>query len=81
MRSGTPKVAIGGQPVSVLKASEREVLIAPMAHQFAGTLTIETAPDARADAAFDLQPALAKPVNGAASSSAEGPAPGEGGTS
>jgi len=54
MMNGAPRVTIAGQPVSVLKASDREVLIAPMAHQFAGMLSIETGPDSRADVAFDL---------------------------
>lgn len=52
------RVSIGGQPVSVLKASEHELLIAPMAHQFAGTLAVETGPDGKAEMAFDLEPSL-----------------------
>ena len=53
-----PRVSIGGQAVNVVKASDRELLIAPMAHQFAGTLSIETGPDSSAEMSFDLQPSL-----------------------
>src|SRR5262245_37886067 len=59
VRTGPPRVAIGGQPVSVLKADEREVLIAPQPHQFSGTLSIETAPDSSTAMSFDLAPAIA----------------------
>lgn len=58
MRRGVPKVEIEGEPVSVLRASEREVLVAPMAHQFGGVLRIETEPDYATQAAFDLRPRL-----------------------
>jgi hypothetical protein len=63
MRRGAPKVEIEGEPVSVLRASEREVLVAPMAHQFGGTLRIETESDYATQAAFDLRPRM---NNGAA---------------
>ena len=57
-----PRVSIGGQAVNVLKASDRELLIAPMPHQFAGTLSIETAPGSSAEMAFDLEPSLGVPA-------------------
>lgn len=56
MRKGVPKVEIEGEPVSVLHANDREVLVAPMAHQFGGVLTIETEPTYATQAAFDLRP-------------------------
>jgi hypothetical protein len=56
MRNGVPKVDIGGEPVSVLHANDSEVLVAPMAHQFGGILTIETEPNYSARAAFDVRP-------------------------
>ena len=63
MRKGAPKVEIEGEPVSVLRATDRELLVAPMAHQFGGVLRIETEPNYATQAAFDLRPAL---KNGAA---------------
>jgi len=52
--NGSPRVSIGGQAVSVLKASDQELVIAPMAHQFAGTLSIETAPGSKAEMPLNL---------------------------
>jgi hypothetical protein len=68
MRRSAPKVEIEGEPVSVLRASEREVLVAPMAHQFGGVLRIETEPDYATQAAFDLRPRM---NNGAAGGGAQ----------
>jgi hypothetical protein len=56
MRNGPPRVTIGGEPVSVLSASPREILIAPQAHQLAGELTVATSPDQVVSTAFDLRP-------------------------
>jgi hypothetical protein len=58
MRQGSPKVQIAGEPVSVLQANDRELLLAPMPHQFTGVLSIETGPDLATQTAFDLRPAL-----------------------
>jgi hypothetical protein len=58
-RQGAPRVSISGQAVSVLKATDQELIIAPAAHQFAGNLVIEAGPQARAEAAFDLTPHVA----------------------
>ena len=58
MRQRVPKVEIEGEPVSVLRATDQELLLAPMAHQFGGMLTIETDPNYATQAAFDLRPAL-----------------------
>jgi hypothetical protein len=65
LRDGPPRVSIGGQAVSIVKASDQEVVIAPMAHQFAGTLSIETAPGSSAEMAFDLAPSvMQRPATG-----------------
>jgi len=58
MRKQVPKVEIEGEPVSVLQANDREVLLAPKAHQFGGVLTLETEPNYATQTAFDLRPAL-----------------------
>jgi hypothetical protein len=58
MRQQVPKVEIEGEPVSVLQANDREVLLAPQAHQFGGILSIETEPNYATQTAFDLRPAL-----------------------
>jgi hypothetical protein len=56
MAQGLPRVTIGGEPVSVVRAESDEVVIAPLAHQMAGELAIETGPEAVARSAFDLRP-------------------------
>jgi hypothetical protein len=56
MGHGLPRVSLGGQSVNVLEASDREILIAPEAHQFSGTLSIETAPGQVAEMKIDLPP-------------------------
>jgi hypothetical protein len=58
IRRQVPKVNIEGEPVSVLQASDRELLLAPKAHQFAGVLSIETEPDYCTKTAFDLRPVI-----------------------
>ncbi len=65
IRNGSPRVSIGGQPVSILKATNQEIVLAPLGHQFAGVLSLETGPDSRAEVAFDLTPHLPQPFNGA----------------
>lgn len=64
MRRQAPRVQIEGEPVSVLQANEREVLVAPKAHQLSGVLTIETEPNFATQTAFDLRSALADESNG-----------------
>lgn len=59
--NGAPRVSIGGQPVGILSATDREIVIAPEQNQFSGMLSVETAPDQLAEVAFNLQPAV-KPV-------------------
>lgn len=51
---GVPRVSLAGEPVNVLEASDREILIAPEPHQFSGTLAIETAPGQVAEMAINL---------------------------
>lgn len=58
MRNAAPRVSIGGEPVGVLSANDREIVIAPGHHQFSGMLSVETAPDELAEVAFNLRPAL-----------------------
>jgi hypothetical protein len=62
-RQGVPRVTIGGEPVSILSAADHEVLIAPLAHQLSGELTLTTAPECSTSTAFDLRPSLS-PHNG-----------------
>jgi len=56
VQDGLPRVTVGGEPVSVVRAGEREVVIAPQAHQMAGELIIEPAPQRAAAMTFDLRP-------------------------
>lgn len=44
MRDRQPEVRIGGERVAVLQANERELLVAPLAHQMSGTLAVEIEP-------------------------------------
>lgn len=62
IRDGTTRVTIGGEPVSIVKANESEVVIAPQAHQMAGELTIAPAPQLVTAMAFDLRPHWREPV-------------------
>jgi hypothetical protein len=52
--SSPPTVRIGGERVPVLHASTRELVVAPLAHQLAGSLTVETEPGSVAEFDFDL---------------------------
>ena len=44
LRGADPKVTIGGEAVPVIRASERELLVAPHAHLLSGTLAVEVEP-------------------------------------
>lgn len=55
-----PQVQIGGIPVSVLKASDQELLLATTPEQVTGTLSIEHERDCRTEVAFDLSPRFAR---------------------
>jgi hypothetical protein len=54
MRERPPEVRIRGERVAVLQASEREILIAPLPHQLAGTLSIETEPGETVETEFSV---------------------------
>jgi hypothetical protein len=72
IRNGTPRVLIAGEPVSILTATDQELLVAPAAHQFGGKLIIETSPAARAEVAFDLTPHLHRRFPTSTAASGEG---------
>lgn len=77
VRNGAPKVSIGGEPVGVLSASDREIVIAPNQNQFSGMLSVETAPDQLTEVAFNLLPALKPAVAQSAEEVSAAPADGE----
>lgn len=53
---GRPRVTVGGETMAVVSASDRELLLAPQAHQWSGELSV-TPPTGPATAlAFDLTP-------------------------
>jgi len=56
MLKSLPGVMISGEPVSVVRATDREVVIAPQEHQMAGELTIAPSPQIVTAMAFDLRP-------------------------
>lgn len=75
-----PAVLIDGRPTSILKATPREILLAPEADQWSGEMRVEAAPDLSTAMSFDLSafatpdtPALQPAPNG--SSAALPPAP------
>lgn len=53
---GSPRVMMGNTPVAVIKASARELLLAPQAHQWAGELSVSHGEGTAASLAFDLSP-------------------------
>jgi hypothetical protein len=54
MERSAPRVTIAGDPVRVMRASPREVLVAPEAHQLSGTLRLETDGPSSGAVAFEL---------------------------
>lgn len=58
MRGGPPEVRIRGEKVPILQANERELLVAPLAHQMSGTVEIEIEPGlvAKSEFDFDVEP-------------------------
>jgi len=54
MQDRRPEVRISGERVPVLEANERELLVAPLAHQMSGSLIVETAPGTVAETMFHL---------------------------
>jgi len=57
-----PDVRIGGEPVPIVRASPREVILAPQPHQFRGDLTIQTAPGRIATTRLDIRNAATEPL-------------------
>jgi hypothetical protein len=62
MDKSLPTVSMAGEPLSVVRANAKEIVIAPQAHQMAGELTIESAPDLANSVAFDLRPFWREPA-------------------
>ncbi|HJQ33697.1 MAG TPA: hypothetical protein VJ866_16055 [Pyrinomonadaceae bacterium] len=56
MQEQTPQVRIQGEQIPVLKATAKELVIAPLAHQLGGTLEVEIAPGLVSATEFDLTP-------------------------
>ncbi|MBN3760737.1 hypothetical protein [Burkholderia sp. Ac-20365] len=65
--SAIPRVTLDGRPVAIVNASERELLLAPQAHQWAGELSIAPAAGAATTLSFDLSPFAPPPATGAPS--------------
>ena len=55
-RGGVPRVTIGGEPVAVVATADNEIMLAPLAHQLSGEVTVATSPDFATSMAFDLRP-------------------------
>jgi hypothetical protein len=53
---GRPKVTLGGETMAVVSASDRELLLAPQSHQWAGELSVIPPTGPAAALAFDLTP-------------------------
>jgi len=49
-----PRVSLAGQPVNVMAANDREIVIAPSADQLSGMLSIETEPGQITEMSIDL---------------------------
>ena len=49
-----PRVSLAGQPVNVMAANDREIVIAPNADQLSGMLSIETEPGQITEMSIDL---------------------------
>lgn len=64
MRKELPSVSVGGEAVSVVRADEREIVLAPRPHQMSGDLKVEIAPGLATTMAFDLRPFWREPARG-----------------
>ena len=51
-----PEVRIDGEPVTVVQAAEKELVVAPQPHQLRGTLAVGPTPGTWAERAFDCRP-------------------------
>src|SRR5204863_257978 len=65
-----PQVRVNGEPVPLLQATQKNLLVAALPHQMAGTLTVETAPGVAHELEFDLYPSLPPAAIRAAAQSA-----------
>lgn len=61
-----PRVMLGEQAVAVVEASDRELLLAPQPHQWAGELSVAPSPGLAATLSFDLSPFAPAPAAGEA---------------
>lgn len=59
---GAPRVMLGGEAMAVVSASDRELLLAPLPHQWAGELSVTPGMGLAATMAFDLTPFAPAPV-------------------
>ena len=67
LRDGAPpRVSIAGRPVSIVHASDNEIVLAPDHDQMAGQMSLSHDPHSKTDVWFDHKPA--RPTNGAAAS-------------
>lgn len=71
---GPPRVMLGGQPMAVVKASDRELLLAPQPHQWSGELVVTPRVGAATTLSFDLTPfaPIAPPASATAPTIATG---------
>lgn len=58
---GLPQVTIAGEPVSVVRADEHELLLAPRPHQMAGEMRVMPGPGLATSLDFDLRPFWQEP--------------------
>jgi hypothetical protein len=54
LREAQPKVMIGGEAVPVIRATEREIVVAPHAHILSGTLAVEVEPGVVTETLIEL---------------------------
>jgi hypothetical protein len=74
VRNGTfPQVRIGNQPVSILRSASSELLLAPDDDQWAGELSLRSAPTLSTAMSFDLS--AFRPVSGPRAEGGTQPAP------
>jgi len=59
VRDSQPKVTIGGETVQVIKATEKEIVVAPHAHLLSGTLAVEVEPGVFTQTEIELPEPLA----------------------
>jgi len=61
-----PRVMLGGESMAVVKAGDRELLLAPQPHQWKGELSVGPSAGLAATLSFDLTPFAPAPVAGEA---------------